>query len=25
MWLLFELGVFFGRLLEPKAHSVSGE
>ena len=25
MWLLFELGVFFGRLLEPKAKSVSGE
>ena len=25
MWLLFELGVFFGRLLEPKAQSVSGE
>ena len=25
MWLLFELGVFFGRLLTPKAQSVSDE
>ena len=25
MWLLFELGIFFGRLLEPKSSSVANE
>ena len=25
MWLLFELGIFFGRLLEPKSSNVANE